>query len=137
MLYNQLAEQKLLRLKDSACEHLFTDEIIEESQKGFTGRTSITFVSCPVELSNLVGLQMKRSWNQSCAQILSKMSKIGFIPFWVQGLCSSLFNLSPQPPRSQGLKNYCVAPVLLGMFIFVVLVFFCVFFDLVAKQTCL
>ena len=34
----QSIEQKLLRFKMSNCDHLFTYEVIEESQKAFTGR---------------------------------------------------------------------------------------------------
>ena len=61
--------------------------------KKITKKTSttkaITFVLFIVELSILE--HMKRSWHQSCSPILSKKSKICFIPCWVCFCCACLF----------------------------------------------
>ena len=50
---------------------------------------AITVVLFIEELSTLE--HMKRSWHQSCSPILSKKSKICFIPCWVCFCCVCLF----------------------------------------------
>ena len=60
----------------------------KNTKKTSTTKT-ITFVLFIVELSTLEHL--KRSWHQSCSPILSKKSKICFIPCWVCFCCVCLY----------------------------------------------